>query len=166
MVDLRGKSGRGMNTFKEVGAAMHEGVAQAKKVGAVLHFLCKNIGWIAFSVDMGNCDGTFRDPFTSDVLFEPNMTIAFRCQIVAPFDASVVVLKDGCSDRSVGDGETAVSQVQDHVSCIDSQTRRHVCCANLCVTGTERCAVLMVCFPCDGATRSKENRTAHAAKFT
>jgi hypothetical protein len=54
MVNLRGKNGRGMDAFKEIGAATHEGVAQATEVGAVSHFLCKNIGWIAFSVDMGN----------------------------------------------------------------------------------------------------------------
>ena len=123
-----------MNTFKEVGAATHEGVTQAMEVGAVLHFLCKNIGLIAFSVDMGNCDGTVHDPFTSDVLFKLDVTIAFRCQIVAPFDASVVVVKDGCSNRSVSDGETTVGQVQDHVLCIDSQTRRHGSCTNLCIT--------------------------------
>ena len=81
-----------MNTFKGVGAATHEGVAQAMVVGAVSHFLCKNIGWFAFSVDMGNCYGTIRDPFTRDVLFELDVTIAFRCQIVATFDASIVVV--------------------------------------------------------------------------
>ena len=41
----------------------------------------------------------------SDILFELDVTIALRCQIVAPFDASVVVVKDGCSDRSIGDEE-------------------------------------------------------------
>ncbi len=40
----------------------------------------------------------------SDILFELDVTIALRCQIVAPFDASVVVVKDGCSDRSISDG--------------------------------------------------------------
>ena len=54
--------------------------------------------------------------------------IAFRCQIVAPFDASVVVVKARCSDRSVGDGKTAVSQVRDHVSCIDSPTSNEKTC--------------------------------------
>ena len=37
-----------------IGAATHERVAQATENGAVSHFLRKNIGWIAFSVDMGN----------------------------------------------------------------------------------------------------------------
>ena len=43
--------------------------------------------------------------FTSEVLFELDVTIALRGQIVAPFDASVVAVKDGCSDRSIGDEE-------------------------------------------------------------
>ncbi len=48
MVDLRGKNGCGMNTFKEIEAATHEGVAQATevapscisfiKISAGLHF--------------------------------------------------------------------------------------------------------------------------------
>ncbi len=91
--------------------------------------------------------------------------IAFRCQIVASFDASIVVVKDGCSNRSVGNGETAVGQVRDHVSCIDSQMRRHVRCANLCVTRTERRAFLAFCFPRDGTSRLEEDCTTHAAKF-
>ena len=101
----------------------------------------------------------------SDVLFELDVMIAFRCQIVAPFGASVVVVKDGCSDKNISDGETTVSQVRYHVSCIDSQTKRRVRCVNLCVKQTERHAFLTFFFPRDGTSRSEENCTAHAVKF-
>ena len=74
-------------------------------------------------------------------------------------------LKTGVAIEALVMRKTAVSQVQDHVSFIDSQTRRHVCCANLCVTRTERRAFLTFCFPRDGTSRSEENQTAHAAKF-
>jgi hypothetical protein len=80
------------DSLEEVGSPQHEGVVEATKVCAVAHFLSENVRGNAFAVDVWDGDATVFDPLPSHIFPMFNMTIALCGQIVAPFDASVVVI--------------------------------------------------------------------------
>jgi hypothetical protein len=119
--DLRERKGQGMDmdAFEEVWTSTHEGVLQPAEVGSVSHLLREKISWIGFATDMRDHNGPVVNPFTSDILSQLDVTIAFWCRIVAPFDASVVVIVDGGSRRGIVDREATVGKVGDHVTYVD-----------------------------------------------
>jgi hypothetical protein len=66
-----------MDAFKEVQTLTYERVLQTVEVGSVLHLLCKKISWIGFATDMIDCNGPVVNPFTSGILSQLDVTIAF-----------------------------------------------------------------------------------------
>jgi hypothetical protein len=94
-----------------------------------------------------------------------DMTAAFRGEIVAPFETCFVVVIKRCSLLSIGDRVTGGREVKNHVANIDSETRSHVCSANLGVAGAERGTFLTISLPSDGAAGAENDGAAHAAEF-
>jgi hypothetical protein len=74
------------------------------EVCTIANFFSEKIRWVAFSTDMGDCDTSILYPFASGVFAMFNMVVAFSCQIMAPFHASIVVVVDGCSRGGISDG--------------------------------------------------------------
>ncbi len=75
--DLRERKGRGMDAFEEVRTSTYERVSQPAEVGSVLHLLREKISWIGFATDMRDRNGPIVNPFTSKVLSQLDVTIAF-----------------------------------------------------------------------------------------
>ncbi len=75
--DLRERKGQGMDAFEEVQTWTHERVLQPAEVGSVSHLLCEKISWIGFATDMRDHNGPVVNPFTSDVLSQLDVMIAF-----------------------------------------------------------------------------------------
>jgi hypothetical protein len=75
--DIWKRKGQGMNAFEEIRTSTHERVSQPVEVGSVLHLLCENINWLVFATDMRDRNGPLINPFTRDVLFQLDVTIAF-----------------------------------------------------------------------------------------
>ncbi len=55
--------------IKEVKAPTHERIPESAEIGPLPHLLCKNVGRVGFTTDVGDCNGTFVDPFTCNILF-------------------------------------------------------------------------------------------------
>ena len=75
--DLRERKGLGMDAFEEVQTLTPERVSQPAGVGSILHLFCEKISWIGFATDMRDRNGPVVNPFTSDVLSQLNVMIAF-----------------------------------------------------------------------------------------
>jgi hypothetical protein len=75
--DLRERKGQGMDAFEEVQTSTHERVSQPTEVGSVSHLLREKISWIGFATDMRDRNGPVVNPFTSDILSQLDVTIAF-----------------------------------------------------------------------------------------
>ncbi len=75
--DLWERKGRGMDAFEEVQTSTHERVSQPVEVGSISHLLREKISWIGFATDMKDGNGPIVNPFTSDVLSQLDVTIAF-----------------------------------------------------------------------------------------
>ncbi len=58
----------------------------------ITHFFCKDVGWVAFSADVGDGNAAILDPFTSGVFAMFNVAVSFCSQIVAPFYACLIVV--------------------------------------------------------------------------
>ena len=67
----------------------HEGIAEMMEVGTISHFFSKEIGWIEFSTDMRDHNGTILNPFASHVL---------------SVHESIVAGPDRCRECCIGDG--------------------------------------------------------------
>ena len=64
---------------------------------------------------MGDCDTSILYPFARGIFTMFDMAVAFSCQIMAPFYASIVIVVDGCSHGGISDGIAKLSKVKNHI---------------------------------------------------
>jgi hypothetical protein len=50
--------------FKEISTPRHEGIAKALKICTITHFFCENVGGVALSCNMCDCDGAVFNPLS------------------------------------------------------------------------------------------------------
>ncbi len=99
-----------VDAFEVVTGAAHECIAKAAEVGAVSHFLGKNIRDIALSADVSDGDCAFGDPFPCGVLAILDVVVAFCCHVVAPLDAGIIVIVERSRRLGVMDGVAEVRE--------------------------------------------------------
>jgi hypothetical protein len=75
--------------------AAHKQVTKALKVCAVFHLLSEHVSNIAFTADVGDCEGAVNHPFPNRILFVFDVMIAFGGHVVALLDARVIIAVKG-----------------------------------------------------------------------
>ncbi len=143
----------------------HKRIAETAEISAVLHFLCEDVGYVAFPADVGNGDGAVGDPFTCRILLVLNVTIAFGGHIVTPFNACIVIVIEGSGRLTVGDGVAEVGKTRNHVAGVDREAGAHVGSPNLGVTRAEGSAFLTLRFPCDWTAGPQDDNSAHTSEL-
>ncbi len=81
----------------------------------IAHFFSENVGGIAFTVDVQDSNRAILDPLAGSIFAVFNVAVALRSQVVAPFDACLVVLIKGGSRVSVVDRVTKRLEVKNHI---------------------------------------------------
>ncbi len=66
-----------------------------QEIGPVAHFFREDVGGFELPIDVGNCDGSVADLFTSQVFSEFDVAVAFGGHVVAPPDAGIIVVPNG-----------------------------------------------------------------------
>jgi hypothetical protein len=95
-----------MYPFKIFTGVAHERVTKASKVCAVFHFLCGCISNIAFTTDVGDCEGTVGHPFSNRIFSVFDETISCSGHVVASLDASIIIVVKVSWEICIGDGVT------------------------------------------------------------
>jgi hypothetical protein len=83
-----------------------ERIMKALKDCTFFHLLREDISNIAFTTDVGDCEGAISHQFLNRVLFVFNVTIAFSGHFLAPLDASIMLAVKVSRDFCTGDGVT------------------------------------------------------------
>jgi hypothetical protein len=100
------------------------------EVGAVSLFLGEDVGDIALTTYVHDCDCAIRDPFRCRVFRFFNVLVAFSGHIVAPHDTRVIILVERCGRIRIVDGVAGFGQAGDHVIGVDCEVGSHVGCSN------------------------------------
>jgi hypothetical protein len=119
-----------VDAFEVVARAAHKQVAKAAEVGAVLHFLGKDVGDVAFTAYVHDCDCAVSNPFMCRVFKIFNVLVAFGGHIVALLDTCVIIIVERCWRVGIVYGVAKFEQAGDHVSGVDHEAGSHVGCAN------------------------------------
>jgi hypothetical protein len=96
------------NALEVVARTAHKRITEATIISAVPHFLCEDVGYVAFPADMGNGDGAVGNPLTRRIFPVFDVPIAFGGHVVTPFDTCIVVVVEGSGRWTVGDGVVKV----------------------------------------------------------
>ncbi len=77
---------------EEIGETAHERIMQPTKMRAIPHLFSKDICQICLTGNMEDLQCLVLNPFANQIFTRLNMTSHFRCHIIRPFDAGIIVI--------------------------------------------------------------------------
>ncbi len=85
-------------------------------MGAVTHFLGKNIRRIDFTGNMLDCNGLVLDPFANRIFAKLEMSCRLRCHVVRPLDTGVIVIVEESRFINVSNQKTRLRKAKTEIA--------------------------------------------------
>jgi hypothetical protein len=77
-------------TAEIIAGTRHEGVTKTTKISPITHFFSEEICNVRFAGNLMDGNFPISNPFASGVFANFDVTIAFGCHVVTPFNSGVI----------------------------------------------------------------------------